>query len=314
MFWKKDKSADAIRKAVHDLASLKANADGATRRATSMIPVAANGGTREVAHTASLRFHQLLISLEGNQRTGCLRIVSPKRRSRSAILIYRGRVLGCLFGCKKADIQSLQEDAHKEALADLASPGNILDAYELPEELVLASASLFNGEVLDTNYGNEPISCFEHAFRTLASTQRPGCIVVSTGADEMVCMVYLFEGKIIGVFSAKDGWLSPVIESTQRYLKAGAVLKIAASFLPIADRKQAMNLGFSLTGLADLANRKFVKQQIQAVDSFSTIRGQTSTYAKIAPIYNQSGSMPAVRPRTPAPVRSTNVFAIAPFA
>src|SRR5262249_21261097 len=97
---------------MHELASLGVNDHGATRRATSMMPVAASGGTREVANTGALRFHQLLVSLEGNQRTGCLRIVSPRRKARSAILIYKGRVVGCLYGSKKLDCHSLQQDAH----------------------------------------------------------------------------------------------------------------------------------------------------------------------------------------------------------
>lgn len=278
-----------------------------------MVPVAATGSSREIAQTASLRFHQLLVSLEGNQRTGCLRIVSPRSKSRSAILIYRGRVLGCLYGNKKLEYQCIQEDAHKQALADLASPGNILDAYELSEELVLAAASLFNGEVLDTNFGTEPISCFEQTLRTLSSTSLPGCILISTVDEEMLCMIYLYDGKIIGVFSAKEGWLSASVESVQKHLTPGRLLRISASYLPVSDRKQATNLGFSLTGLTEQPVKKPVTQQIQAIDSFSTMRVQPSTYSNQTPVI----ALPAVVPKrrtTSGPVRSDNVFAIAPFA
>ena len=118
-----------------------------------------------------------------NEQAVCV-LFRQRRKARSAILIFRGRVVGCLYGAKKLDAQCLQEDAHRYALADLASPGNILDAYELPEELVLAAASLFNGEILDTNVGENPQQCFDLTMRNIAETQLPGCIVVNTGDDE----------------------------------------------------------------------------------------------------------------------------------
>lgn len=320
MFWKREKTADIIKKAAQDLATIRANDAGATRRATGFMPVAANGSTREVAQTSSLRFHQLLISLEGNQRTGCLRILSPKHKARAAILIYKGRVVGCLYGSRKLDFQCLQHDAHRLALAELAAPGNVLDAYELPEELVLAAASLFNGEVLDTNVGGDASTCFEQTFRAIANSQLPGCIVISNANAEMICMAYIYAGKIIGVFSATDGWISPSFESVQKYVKQNMSLHISASFLPLPENKQPANLGFSLTGLGDSNQRPAVQQpqqqqqQLQAVNSFAAIANETSSYSSSEPVYQRHTPAPAFKPSVEIspPVRSHNVFAIAP--
>lgn len=320
MFWKKQKPVDIIKDVI-----AHANRLGASRRATSMIPLAASGTNHEIAHTGAVRFHQLLISLEGNQRTGCLRIISPRRKARSAILIYRGRVVGCLYGCKKLDYQYMQQDAHKAALADLAMPGNILDAYELPEELVLAAASLFNGDVLNLDTNQTSHEAFEQALHATSQTKLPGCIVVNSASEEMVCMVYVYDGRIIGVFSARDGWVKPTYEVAVSYLKsANKETKVMASYLPVRDLDQAQSLGFSLTGLGDGTQKTWITQQLQAVDSFATIRGESSTYTNLEPVY-ASQPMPAPRPKraqvarltaaanTPiSAVRSHNVFAIAP--
>lgn len=320
MFWKnKEKTVEGIKQAVKDCASIHANNFGATRRATSMIPIAAVG-THEIAHTSSVRFHQLLISLEGNQRTGCLRIISPKRKSRSAILIYKGRVVGCLYGCKRMDHQYLQQDAHRAALADLAQPGNVLDAYELPEELVLAAASLFNGDILHIDPYMNSNEALDQSIRAIAESKLPGCAVVSTQDDEMVCMVYISNGKIIGVFSARDGWVKPSYEAAMSYVSIGKRTKIQASYMPIANVETAQ-IGFSLTGLADApGNRRkeMVAQQLQAVDSFMQMRGSDAkTYSTMEPVMGRAPrNATAKKPRWTndaiSAVRSHNVFAIAP--
>lgn len=322
MFWKREKPTEILKEVV----SIHANRSGASRRATSMIPLAASGTTHEIAQTGSVRFHQLLVSLEGNQRTGCLRIISPRHKSRSAILIYRGRVVGCLYGCRKLDYQCLQQDAHKFALADLAMPGNILDAYELPEELVLAAASLFNGEILDIDTTLPPAASFEQALSAIADSRLPGAIVVNVG-DEMLCMVYVFEGRITGIFSARDGWVKPTYEVAMSYIsRAKQNAKVLASFLPVRDREHAMTLGFSLTGLGD-ANKQtgLVQEQREAMESLCSIHSETSTYTTLEPVMKRSSAMQARPSRQPvmqaktavnAPpmpgLRTTSTFAISP--
>ncbi|MCB9470944.1 MAG: hypothetical protein H6677_21905 [Candidatus Obscuribacterales bacterium] len=39
----------------------------------------------------------LVSDLESGQRTGCVRLINDKEKSRGAILVYRGRVVGCVF-------------------------------------------------------------------------------------------------------------------------------------------------------------------------------------------------------------------------
>jgi hypothetical protein len=307
VFWKKEKPAQILKEVV----SIHANRAGASRRATSMIPLAATGTTHEIAQTGSVRFHQLLISLEGNQRTGCLRIISPRNKSRSAILMYRGRVVGCLYGSRKLDYQCLQQDAHKFALTELAMPGNILDAYELPEELVLAAASLFNGEILDIDTMLPPQGSFEQALSAISESRLPGCIVVNSSADEMICMVYVFDGRIIGIFSANDGWVKPTYEVAMGYLsRSKNNAKVMASFMPIRDREHAMTFGFSLTGLGEPNKQQgLAAEQLVAIDSFTTIRAESGTYTTLEPVMTRSSAMSSRPGRKPIMQSKTSVNA-----
>lgn len=229
--------------------------------------------SQDLRDTVNLRFHHLLVSLEGSERTGCLKITSPYARSRSAILLFRGRVVGCVYGRKHMRGQYLHQDAHKCALSDLASPGNTLDAYELPEDLVLAAASLFYGETLDLNFGQAVENIFDNALSSLMRSGMPGCVVVNTYSEETICIVYVAKGRIVGVYSAVEGWTYGSPESAKRFIK-GVQCKVHASMLPITDPR---NVGFSLSGLGD---RLAVRTEASPYLDFSP--GGTST-APVAP-------------------------------
>src|SRR5262249_33125714 len=115
---------------------------GVNRRAIGLIPTPLHREVHDVSESHTLRYHHLLISIEGNHHTCCMRVVSPRNKSRSAIMVFRGRVLGCLYGNKKLESQQFGSDALEQAMSDLAHPESMLDAYMLPEDLVLAASAL----------------------------------------------------------------------------------------------------------------------------------------------------------------------------
>lgn len=215
------------------------------RRSIGLMPDAYEKAMHEIRDTLAIRFHHLLVSLEGSKRTGCLKITSPQRRSRSAILLYRGRVVGCIYGQKGMRGQYLAQDAHKCALADLAAPGNVLDAYELPEEMVLAAASLFYGETLDLGFSQDTGQSFDYAVNSLLRCGLPGCVLINSDSDQTVCIVYIAAGKVVGMYSAHDGWLKATPQEAKRVL-ASQPCRVHASILTYKD---AQHFGFSLTGL-----------------------------------------------------------------
>lgn len=233
-----------------ELSEPNANYSGANRRAINFMPVPMMHDGHEIAQTSSIRYHHLLISIEGNQRTCCIKVISPKKKARGALLIFRGRVLGSLYGRKNLDHHVFAQDAHRHVLSDLATAGNILDAYQLPEEMVLASASLFHGQILEFN-DCTPAQTFEHAAHSIMSFGLPGCIVVSNSRDEMICMVYLAYGKIIGVYSSRDGWVENTHGMVMSLLNANADARVTASVMAIRSIDEVSHMGFSLTGLAD---------------------------------------------------------------
>lgn len=243
-YFAKKKSEDVLRRS--SATKFEQASQDVCKRAVGFFPDNP-GRNQDLRDTVNLRFHHLLISLEGSERTGCLKITSPYARSRSAILLFRGRVVGCVYGRKYMKGQYLHQDAHKCALSDLASPGNVLDAYELPEDLVLAASSLFYGETLDLNNGQSIEAIFQDAVNSLVRSGMPGCVVVNTYGEETLCIVYVANGRLVGIYSAVEGWMQGTAETVKRLFK-GVQCKVHASVMSVSAQN---NVGFSLSGLAD---------------------------------------------------------------
>lgn len=248
MFWKtKKRFEDQVRAMV----SQSTEYSGANRRAINLIPLPIISDGHEIAQTQTVRYHHLLISIEGNQRTCCLKIISPRKKSRSALLIFRGRIVGSLYGRKDLGFQVMQQDAHAHAMAELATPGNVLDAYQLPEDLVLAAAALFHGQILEFSQTASPAQLLSSAIEQISSFALPGCVVISTEENEMICQVFMANGKIIGVYSSHDGWVEPNRQAAANYLNKVPGTRVMASILAIRSADDVAALGFSLTGLGD---------------------------------------------------------------
>jgi len=221
---------------------------GANRRAISLLPVPTEEDSHYISDTHSIKYRQLLLVMEGKQSNACLRIFSEREKTRSAILIYRGRVFGCIHGDKQSGQQRFGVQAYRKALAQLASPNNLMDTYLLTNELVLAAGSLFHGRHLTTS-GTTGVERFSCATETLLKSKLPGCVVISSNFSNTVCLVYVFFNQIIGVYSFRDGWVEPTYESALHYVEFTHGCRISATALAARNRQEARNLTFSLSGL-----------------------------------------------------------------
>jgi hypothetical protein len=295
--WKlKERFQDQVRK----LISAKFPYEGGNRRAASLFPAPKDINQHEIARTKNVRYHQLLVSLEGNQRSCCLKILSPRRKSRAAILVYRGRVLGCVYGRKDIDYQMVGHEAHTLALTEIANPGNILDAYELPEELVLASASMFHGFCMQfPEYGSLE-QMYGDALEAVLRRSMPATVVVTNEVDEMISISYTYDGNLIGLFTAGEGWVEPTLANACRHSEECLEPKVRASILPTKAPLDVCALGFSLTGLGDRrvdipkyieSYKESIKKELAATN-LSELAGKTTDSVDYPHHYHRSRFIP----------------------
>jgi hypothetical protein len=228
-------------------------ASGATekefgRRAIDMIPDACNG--RDISFFDPAKYQQLILAAEGDQKSFCLKVVSASRRFRCAVLIFRGRVLGCIFGSKRWAQQLFGKPAYEQMLAEM-SPDSMIQACALDERLVLAAGSLFHSEAIKLPANSSLLSNFTSAYNQLVQGGRPGNIVVNDENGFTVVTVYFFNGELIGVYSHIDGWLSTSYEAAVRCVRQLETGKVFASRLYAKDMQQVLPLTFALSRLGE---------------------------------------------------------------
>ena len=202
----------------------------------------------EVASTDTVVLRKLLLSIESRGMSCCIRIFSEKNKSRSALLIYKGRLIGCTFGAKNAVGEVTQKESFEKITKELLASENIIDCHPLTDAMVLASASMFHGGLKSVSHGVDPLQAFQNCANVMLSKKQIGMIAVKGSDQSYVCTTYFCEGKIIGVYSFAEGWLTNTQTAALNIIETLPDCEILLSVLP-ADSEKAPTLTQSLTGL-----------------------------------------------------------------
>jgi len=254
---------------------------GINRRATALLPPPRNPKIDKIELSEYSDHRKLLLSIEAKQQTACLRIDSEQEKSRSGVLIFRGRVLGCVYRNRGLDQYLFGEAAYRSAISDLASSERVVEGYVLKEELAITTASLFHGHVLEVPDQAKATEVFELTYGYLIESQMPGCIVLSSSDEQSVFMVYLFEGRIIGVYSVQDGWLESSIERIKTHLKANRLAKAQACILGAKTLLEILKFTFSLSGLADRSVEAWANRDKSPVPNVAYLRNHDAAILHI---------------------------------
>ena len=196
-------------------------------------------------------YQNLLVSIESSKRSCCLQIESETNKSRSAILVFRGRILGCIYGKQGLQQHLFNEAAYCPALKDLSSPNHTVTMYELHEALVIAAAALFHGVTVESSEDADATHIFDHAHDTLIHLRMPGSISIVGKHDLSVCMVYIFGGRVVGVYSDQAGWMEPTYAAVRNHLNEIRSVLIHACMLPAKTTDEVTQLTFDISDIPD---------------------------------------------------------------
>ncbi|HEY9759659.1 MAG TPA: hypothetical protein V6C97_31155 [Oculatellaceae cyanobacterium] len=229
------------------LCDIKLDDEGSTRRTLGLLPMPQSRYGHEITETDTLRLQMLLLSIESKKISCCLRVFSESTKSRSAVLIYRGRLIGCVYG-KRGEEQHFGKQAFNKIMDDLVSQGNLLDTYKLTDELALAAAALFHGGLNQVFNGAPASEIYPKCARMVANNKRTGCIVCKDNGEGAISITYLFEGAIVGVYSFSEGWQTPTQTAALNTIDRVGGAELWLAVLPI-ETESAESLTESLTGL-----------------------------------------------------------------
>ncbi len=223
---------------------------GTSRRATNLLPAPMKTDDVLLKGVSVNGYNNLLLSLEANQQSGCLIIQSKKNKSRSGILIFRGRILGCMHGHKNMENYAFGDIAYGRALEDLQNISKTVDVYNVREDIIIAASALFHGSTKEEP--DAPAAIFlEDSIVEIMESNMPGCIVLTDKNDTTICLIYIFAGQIAGIHTNKGGWLPPDLSSIEKVMKTMKAPRVQSCFIPCQNVVEVSQYSFSLSGLAD---------------------------------------------------------------
>jgi hypothetical protein len=224
--------------------------DGTNRRAISLLPEPKCEQSSALPGSQYRNRQQLLLAIEANKSTGCVKVISNKQKSRGALLIFQGRLLGAMYGSSGVQGTLFYDDAFNRLLVDMSDPDTVVSAYALPESLVISTGALFHGQFQEVQQRGGVSEGFHNCFRVLTESRMPGCIMISDSNNVAILSVYMFAGKVVGLYSGKEGWLPANAQDVfQRIASHGGVAggKIKSAVLQMLTMDDVFNLTTSLT-------------------------------------------------------------------
>lgn len=246
--WKEKRSFTAE---IAKLRNSQCDAQGYNKRAIGLFPQPKDVAPTNVDLNSQIGFTNFLVQLEGHESTCVVRIISPKGKSRAAVLIFRGRVLGCLWG-HDDDLsdQLMGKEAYDAILNEILHGNCLIDTWPVDDKTAIAAAAIFHGEVFQATSHMTSQEILNYALHNLLNSKLPGTIVL-TEAEGDSAILFIFKGKIHGFYSFKHGYIDPESKEAKTLLTCNINTQVNASKLPCCNIWEMKPLTFSVTGLND---------------------------------------------------------------
>jgi hypothetical protein len=224
------------------------------RRAIDLILPALDGEVPREFKISDYDLEWLITDLEGGMRTCCVKSSNDDVLSRSAILLYRGRAVGCIYCSKSMPDPPPVEMSLQYALNDLNLPNTQVTMYDLPEGLTLSSSALFLGYPVERSDDYDARSYMDYICNWFETKGQTACLALSFPSHNGHCFAYVYRGKFVGAFYVEEQVFSKEKDYVYQLLDQEANAQLAVSILPPEMTSSAVRFGYSLS-MARKANQ-----------------------------------------------------------
>lgn len=216
---------------------------GPNRRLSSLVPPAASSEDESRMNARHLMVREFMLSLAAFERTCCIHISSQWRRSRASMLVFRGKILGCIYTRKDLDAPVFAEEGFTLALAELGEADTQISAYEVEEHIALASAALFSRytQAEEMVAPGTPID----EYKKFLDVDASGCIFLNDAENQVVCRVYVLNGMIVGIYANAQGWIEKDINLVEDMVDKHPEYTCETFFMPTLDVQDVYKDGFA---------------------------------------------------------------------
>jgi len=217
------------------------------RRAIDLIMPPIDGETISTMRIGDYDVEWLITQLEGGMFTGCVKAACESRLSRAAMLLYKGRAVGCIYGCKADPTTKPTEESLQAMLSDLESPDTVVSQYDLPEEITLAMSSLFLGYPVERHDDYSAKEYLDYICNWLGQKNGTATLAISLTQDRGTCLGYIYKGQFSGAFYVEDQTYRADRAFVDEMLENDPQAALEVSILPPEMHASAVRFGFSLS-------------------------------------------------------------------
>jgi hypothetical protein len=163
------------------------------------------------------------------------------------MLLYKGRAVGCIYGCKSMPDTQPTEQSLQNMLADLEVPDTDVKIYDLPENVTLAMSALFLGYPVQRNDDYDARAYMDYICGWFESKGNTACLAITLPSNSATCLGYVYKGQFCGAFYVEDQQFRTDKEFVYDLLRNDPRANVEASILPPEMTSSAVRFGFSLS-------------------------------------------------------------------
>lgn len=189
----------------------------------------------------------LITDLEGGMRTGCVKAFCEARKSRSAVLLYKGRAVGCIYGNKQLKEPLPTESSLQMMLSDCQTPDTHLVMYGLPEEVTLAMSALFLGYPVERSDNLDARSYMDYIMSWFQQKAQTACLAFSLPASGATLLAFVHKGQFVGSFYVETQEFARDVNFVYNLIGQDPNARVEATILPPELTSASVKLGFSLS-------------------------------------------------------------------
>ncbi|MBY0360224.1 MAG: hypothetical protein K2W82_19645 [Candidatus Obscuribacterales bacterium] len=219
------------------------------RRAIDLIlpPIDPNIKPQEKIITGSEDLMWLITDLEGGMRTGCVKAYCEGRKSRSAVLLYKGRAVGCIYGNKELKEPLPTENSLQMMLTDCQTPETQLVMYGLPEDVSLSMSALFLGYPVERSDDLDARAYMDYIMDWFVQKEQTACLAFTLPASGGTLLAFIHRGQFSGAFYVENQEFSRDISFVHNLIAQDANAGVEASILPPELTSSSVRFGYSLS-------------------------------------------------------------------
>jgi hypothetical protein len=220
------------------------------RRAVDIIMPSITGKLNHSVKSSDYDIKRLLADLEASELTGCIKAESSEVLSRSAALLYKGRVVGCIYGRKPQPQTQVLEASLKAMMADLVLSSTEMQVYELPDEVVISMSALFLGVPIGAGQTADAGDSKSYIGELMPSLEEKGdtaCVMVSTTDKPSRILGFVHRGQAFGSYSIVDQKFDLGFDQLHQLCEESEDAVVNAYLLPKEMTSESVVYGYALT-------------------------------------------------------------------